>query len=113
MGIPMLMYGVALNEAIRKGNLSEMRNLATVSGFLLKSQETDLESDEVKDWQETHKQLVAAIAEKEAIKLAKEDVVAIRDGFVVLDSIQLARALKSLLDSDVEGPYIKISVGWD
>lgn len=113
MGIPMLMYGVALNEAIKKGNLSEMRELAAVSAFLLKSQDSDLESDERRDWQETHNQLVAAIAEKEAVKLAREDVLAIRDGVVVLDSIQLARALKSLLNSDVEGPYMKITFGWD
>ena len=113
MGIPMLMYGVALNEAIKKGSLSEMRELAAVSAFLLKSQGTDLESDEGQDWKEAHNQLVAAISEKEAIKLAREDIVAIRDGVVVLDSIQLARALKSLLNSDVEGPYIKVSVGWD
>ncbi|ASU39126.1 hypothetical protein hmeg3_13075 [Herbaspirillum sp. meg3] len=109
----MLMYGVALNQAIARGNLSEMRELATVSAYLKRTQTDDLESDESKEWDEAHKQLLASIAEKEAIKLAKEDIVAIRDGFVVLDNIQVARALKTLLDSDSEGPYIKISFGWD
>jgi hypothetical protein len=113
MAIPMLMYGVALNEAIARGNLSEMRDLAIASAFLKRTQANDLESDDGKDWEEAHKHLLAAIAEKESIKLAKEDIIAIRDGIVVLDSIGVARALKTLLSSDTEGPYVKISFGWD
>jgi hypothetical protein len=113
MGMPMLMYGVALNEAIARGNLSEMRDLVAVSTFLKRTQLDDLESDEAKEWEEAHKQLVTAISEKESIKLAKEDIIAIRDGIVVLDSIAMARVLKTLLTSDTEGPYMKISFGWD
>jgi len=113
MAIPMLMYGVAINEAIAKGNLEEMRELAAVSAYLLRTQSSDLESDEVKTWSEAHKQLASAIIERETIKLARENIIAIRDGIVVLDSIAVARTLKTLLDSDVEGPYIKLSFGWD
>ena len=113
MGIPMLLYGVALNEAIDRGNLTEMRELATVSGFLLRNNSSDLEDDEVAEWREAQKMLVAAISEKESIKIAREDIVAVRDGIVVIDSIQFARALKTLLSSDTEGPYISVTVGWD
>lgn len=113
MSIPALMYGVAINEAIARGNLEEMRELATVSSYILRTQATDLESDEGRELTEAHTQLVAAIAEREVINLAREDVIGIRDSIVVLDNFTLARALKPLYNSDVEGWKVKISIEYE
>ncbi|SAL02147.1 hypothetical protein AWB80_08289 [Caballeronia pedi] len=112
MAAPMPLYGVAINEAIHRGNLEEMRELATVTGYMLRVRSQDLEGDEEAELTAANKQLVSAIAERTAIKLAREDIVAVRDGFVLIDSVELARGLNLLLNSDTEGPYIRLEIGW-
>lgn len=65
MALPMAMYGVVIGEAITKGNLAEMRELATVSAYLLRNQDGELDVSELEAWRDAHKQLTLKILEAE------------------------------------------------
>ncbi|MGJ4890270.1 DUF1843 domain-containing protein [Bradyrhizobium sp. HKCCYLRH3099] len=107
------MYGRPILDSIASGNLDQMKKMLAASEVLL-AQRDDAEAgtEESKEWEAAHKELLTAIAEKESVKLSKNAIVAIHDGIVVLDSIQLARALKAALDSDEEGFYCELKIGW-
>lgn len=107
------MYGRPIFDAVASGNLDQMRKVLAASEFLM-SQRDDAEAgtDEAKEWDAAHRELIKAIAEKESIKLSKQSIVAIRDGIVVIDNIALARQLKQVLESDEEGPWVKVEFGW-
>lgn len=105
-----LLYGVALRDAVARGNVDEMRAFASVSSSLLAST-PEVEGADLAEWEAAHKELLAAIAERESIDLGTEDIIAIKDGIVVIDSIDLARALKPIVDSDLE-PRVTITISW-
>lgn len=107
------MYGLPILDSIAKGDLDQMRKMAAASELLL-SQRDDAESgtDESKEWEAAHRDLLKAIAEKESVKLSKQAVIAVRDGIVVIDSIDFARAIKNGLESDEEGFYMEVKFGW-
>lgn len=96
-----LLYGVAIRDAIARSNLDEMRAFATVSASLLE-EASDLEAADAEEWRTAHGELLASIAEAEGIELDPEDIVAIKDGIIVIDNIELARSLKPVLQSDLE-----------
>lgn len=104
---PRTLYGVVIRDVIARGDLEEMRAFQRVSGQLL-HEAGDLESEELEKWKTAQNELTAAIADHEHVALTPDSVVAIKDGIVVIDSIELARALKPALDSDLE-PRITIS----
>ena len=104
---PRVLYGVVIQDVISRGNIEEMRAFVTVSASLLQSS-GDLESAELEKWKSAHEELMAAVAERAPVDLSPDDIIAIKDGIVVIDSIELARALKPIVDSDLE-PRITIS----
>lgn len=101
-----LLYGVAIRDTLKSGDLDKMLAMASVSDTLLKS--ADLEGDELEDWKEAHNELLQAISEKDQVQVSKDDVVAIKDGIVVLDNIHLARRLKMAVNSDLEDTFISL-----
>lgn len=105
--------GIPVKDIISKGNLDEMRELAVVTSYLSRIRTSDLESDESNELKEAHNSLLVAISEREKIQLSRENILTIHDGIVVIDNIQLARSLKSFVESDLEGPYIKVTIGWE
>lgn len=105
-----LLYGVALRDAVARGNVDEMRAFASVSSSLLSSA-PEVESADLAEWEAAHKELLAAIAERESIDLDSDDIIAIKDGIVVIDSISLARALKPIVEFDLE-PRVTITFSW-
>ncbi|GEM_PF-2066059 len=110
---PRLLYGVMLRDVVASSDIDEMRAFAAVSNRLLKQlgEEDDLESEEITEWQTAHQEILNAIAEQESITLSVEDIIAIKDGIVVIDNINLARQLKQLTNNDLEGE-ITIRIKW-
>ena len=102
-----------INEAISRGNTDELNELLSAIKYMIRIWRTDLESEEVADLKKNRDTLTKAIVERSEIKIAKEDILSIKDGIVLIESISLAKELKKLLASDVEGPFIKVTFGWD
>jgi len=109
-GPTILLYGVMLREAIASADLETMRAFATVSSSMLENS-GDLEAADLEEWKAAHQELLSAIAESASIELASEDIVAIRDGIVVIDNNEFARSLKPLLNADLE-PRLTITISW-
>ena len=105
-----LLYGVAIRDAIKEGNLEQMQAFASVSSSLL-ANAGDLEDAEKREWELAHQELLSAIGEKAAIKLRSDDIVGIRDSIIVIDNTELAKALKPLITSEIE-PSITVTVRW-
>ncbi|MGU3523439.1 hypothetical protein ACLBW2_10080 [Enterobacteriaceae bacterium C23F] len=102
-----------INKAISDGGIDNLEELLSVVNYMIRIRPGDLEDDVLHELKENQKTIAAALSEGKQIKIAKDDVLAVKDGIVVVDSAQLAKQLKMLLTSDTEGPYIKISVGWE
>lgn len=107
-----MLYGLPIRDAIQKGNLDEMKEMLSVSAWMIRNSGDDTESDEFQDWKSAHQDLAEAVAEKTNILIDPSDILVIKDGIVVIDSISLARSLKQLTSSDEEGFYIELKVGW-
>ena len=106
----MLLYGVAIRDAISRGNIDEMRAFASVSAALLRDA-PDLDSADLAEWEAAQRELVQAVADGSKISINKDDVLVVKDGIVVIDNIELARALKPIVDSDLE-PRLTITLSW-
>lgn len=105
-GPVIMLYGVAIRDLIKSGDLDQMRSMASVSNLLLKN--SDIEGDELADLQEANKELMHAINERDQVEVAASDIIAIRDGIVVIDNIKLARRLKLAASSDLEDTFISL-----
>lgn len=107
---PLLLYMVTIRDAVARGNLDEMRGLAlTVNSILADA--GDAETEEIRDLRVATGELMAAIAEQSSVTLDKKDIVAIHEGMVWIDNIELARALKAVTSTDAE-PRITITFSW-
>ena len=105
-----MLYMVTIRDVVARGNIDEMRGIALTARAIL-NDAGDAESEEIRDLRTATNELMVAIAEGSSIKLDKSDIVAIHDGMVWMDNIELARALKSLIDTDGE-PRITITFSW-
>ena len=107
------LYGVGIRDSIATGNLDKMKELAVVSAYLLKQRDdAEAGTDDSKAWEAAHKELLNAIQERETLTIVPSDIVAIKDGIIVLDSISVARALSGAAKSDAEGFYCELKIGW-
>jgi hypothetical protein len=102
----MLLYGVTIRDILARGDLEQMRAVASISSMLISS--SDLEGDEATDLKKAHQELMTALGERDRIEISTDDVIAIKDGIVVIDSIQLAKRLKLAMASDVEDTFISL-----
>lgn len=107
---PMLLYMTTIRDAVARGDSDEMRGLAKTVRSILASA-GDAESEEIRDLKTAAGELMAAIAEQSAVLVEKHQIVAIHEGMVWIDNIELARSLKSLIDTDAE-PRITITFSW-
>lgn len=105
----MMLYGRPIIDIMAEGDLDTMRAYALVSAKMLENSD-DLEDEAAEEWKAAHEELIRAISSKESILLESEDVVAIRDGIVVIDSISLARALKTSMSDDLEETTVRVTV---
>lgn len=107
---PALLYMATVRDAIARGDIDEMRGLAKTVNAVIKGA-GDAESEEIKELKTSQVELLAALAERSSVTLARKDIVAIHEGMVLIDSIELARSLKTLLETDAE-PSITVIVKW-
>lgn len=107
---PMLLYMATIRDAVARGNIDEMRGLSLTVQSILASA-GDAESEEVRDLKTAASELIAAISERSAVDLQKSQIIAIHEGMIWIDNIELARALKALIETDAE-PRITITFSW-